>query len=152
LDLTQLANLGEFIGGVAVLVTLIYLAVQMRHTRRQLDEQAVATAIQTTFGAFAPVYQGENASVVRKGLAGVDDMTSDEEITFSLLMSRALLAVPGLVRADDEWCRAVIEEYEMVFGTPGGRKWLDDHEDNVVKVLATEAFNREWAHKTRSTQ
>ncbi len=33
MDLTQLANLGEFIGGVAVLVTLIYLAVQLRHPR-----------------------------------------------------------------------------------------------------------------------
>ena len=30
MDLTQLANLGEFVGGVAVLVTLIYLAVQVR--------------------------------------------------------------------------------------------------------------------------
>lgn len=30
MDLTQLANLGEFIGGVAVLVTLVYLAVQVR--------------------------------------------------------------------------------------------------------------------------
>ena len=32
MDLTQLANLGEFIGGVAVLVTLIYLALQVRQT------------------------------------------------------------------------------------------------------------------------
>jgi len=29
MDLTQLANLGEFIGGVAVLVTLIYLSIQI---------------------------------------------------------------------------------------------------------------------------
>ena len=35
MDLTQLGNLGEFIGGVAVLVTLIYLAVQMRQSTRQ---------------------------------------------------------------------------------------------------------------------
>ncbi len=28
MDLTQLANLGEFIGGVAVLVTLVYLAIR----------------------------------------------------------------------------------------------------------------------------
>ena len=34
MDLTQLANLGEFIGGVAVLVTLIYLAAQMRQANR----------------------------------------------------------------------------------------------------------------------
>jgi len=29
-DLTQLANLGEFIGGVTVLLALVYLAVQLR--------------------------------------------------------------------------------------------------------------------------
>ena len=33
MDLTQLANLGEFIGGVAVLVTLIYLATETRRNR-----------------------------------------------------------------------------------------------------------------------
>ena len=33
MDLTQLANLGEFIGGVAVLVTLIYLAAELRRSR-----------------------------------------------------------------------------------------------------------------------
>ncbi len=30
MDLSQLANLGEFVGGITVLVTLIYLAVQLR--------------------------------------------------------------------------------------------------------------------------
>ncbi len=45
MDLTQLANLGEFIGGVAVVVTLVYLAVQVRDTRRQLDEQNVSTGM-----------------------------------------------------------------------------------------------------------
>ncbi len=34
MDLTQLANLGEFIGGVAVLVTLVYLATQVRQGNR----------------------------------------------------------------------------------------------------------------------
>ncbi len=40
MDLTQLANLGEFIGGVAVLVTLVYLAVQTRQTRAAAEETA----------------------------------------------------------------------------------------------------------------
>ena len=34
MDLTQLANLGEFVGGVAVMVTLIYLALQVRQSNR----------------------------------------------------------------------------------------------------------------------
>jgi hypothetical protein len=32
MSLAQLANLGEFVGGLAVLVTLIYLAVQVRQS------------------------------------------------------------------------------------------------------------------------
>lgn len=30
MDLTQLANIGEFIGGLAVLITLVYLAIQLK--------------------------------------------------------------------------------------------------------------------------
>lgn len=34
MDLAQLANLGEFVGGIAVLVTLIYLGLQVRSNTR----------------------------------------------------------------------------------------------------------------------
>ena len=34
MELSQLADLGEFVGGVAVVVTLIYLAAQVRHNTR----------------------------------------------------------------------------------------------------------------------
>ena len=47
MDLTQLANLGEFIGGVAVLVTLIYLAVQMRQSNQIATADAVAQTVST---------------------------------------------------------------------------------------------------------
>ena len=40
MDLTQLANLGEFIGGLAVLATLVYLAVQMRQSNQMERVQA----------------------------------------------------------------------------------------------------------------
>ena len=43
MDLTQLANLGEFIGGVAVLVTLAYLAIQVRHGGLLLEANRRAT-------------------------------------------------------------------------------------------------------------
>ena len=41
MDLTQLANLGEFIGGVAVLVTLIYLALEVRRSRAATEALAL---------------------------------------------------------------------------------------------------------------
>ena len=39
MDLAQLANLGEFIGGIAVVATLIYLAVQLRENTRITSAQ-----------------------------------------------------------------------------------------------------------------
>ncbi len=49
MDLTQLANLGEFIGGVAVLVTLVYLAVQVR----KANSLATADAYHKSTQAFS---------------------------------------------------------------------------------------------------
>jgi hypothetical protein len=39
MDLTQLANLGEFIGGIAVLATLVYLAARVKQGNRLVEIQ-----------------------------------------------------------------------------------------------------------------
>ena len=51
MDLTQLANLGEFVGGVAVLVTLVYLAIQLRLGRRlaQIDAHREINTLLSNF-------------------------------------------------------------------------------------------------------
>jgi len=42
-----LGNIGDFIGGLAVVVTLVYLAVQVRQNSKQLLESAAATRAET---------------------------------------------------------------------------------------------------------
>jgi len=49
MDLTQLANLGEFIGGLAVLVTLVYLALEVRQT----NLLAKADSLQKAFANYS---------------------------------------------------------------------------------------------------
>ncbi len=66
MDLTQLANLGEFIGGVAVLVTLIYLAFQVRQANRVIRAEAESGSIQS--------FAEANRDLLKEGSA--------EEITF----------------------------------------------------------------------
>lgn len=41
MDLTQLANLGEFVGGIAVLVTLVYLGIQVKQGNRLTTAQVL---------------------------------------------------------------------------------------------------------------
>jgi hypothetical protein len=70
MDLTQLANLGEFIGGVAVLVTLVYLATQVRQgaaAQRAATEIAAGGAIQESvnrWSAYRQMIIDENAGAV----------------------------------------------------------------------------------------
>ena len=43
-DLSQLANIGELVGGIAVLITLIYLAVQIRQNTNVLKATSLRNA------------------------------------------------------------------------------------------------------------
>ncbi len=141
MDLTQLANLGEFIGGIAVLVTLVYLAVQMRDTRRQLDEQSVATGAASAMSAFDPVCQARNAAVFRKGIQGEPLGDPDEEFVFRLLMYRQATAVGMLSRTESAVGDQIVSGLnDLVFAQPGASEWLGSipegpFKDSVLKAL-----------------
>ncbi len=51
MELNQLANLGEFVGGVAVLVTLVYLVVQVRQSNTNARGASRASGIRCKGGA-----------------------------------------------------------------------------------------------------
>ena len=56
----------EGLGAVAVIISIIYLAAQVRHTRRQLEAQAEDNISARSFEAYNPVYEGNNAHIFRK--------------------------------------------------------------------------------------
>lgn len=79
MDLTQLANLGEFIGGIAVLVTLIYLAVQVRQGRNDLrlaSENHLADYIAER--AFNYALTPDIARILETSLTSSDELNKDE--------------------------------------------------------------------------
>ena len=97
MDLTQLANLGEFIGGVAVLVTLVYLALQVRSTQRQLNDQSLTSAFQTLYDAYQPFFMGENHDLINAGLTQEREF-SPSEATFRTPLRRISDARPAAGR------------------------------------------------------
>ncbi len=85
-DLDQLANLGEFIGGVAVLVTLIYLALQIRAGAK---EQRMATMREAT-REMATVAQAigdsnEKAEIWMQGVSRFEELGAAERLRFSVI-------------------------------------------------------------------
>ena len=101
MDLTQLANLGEFIGGIAVLVTLVYLAVQVRQNTAAQE----ATAVQSWFTARAmmqslPAQSTELSSAIGAGIKDSRSLTADNWVQFGF------------------WCQTAIQTAKVVQELP----------------------------------
>ncbi len=90
MTLEELGNLGEFIGGIAVVATLIYVAVQIRQNnsliRANTDSVNAASVIafQTFFTTPASqVVQDESfADIFLRGLSEPDSLSPSEAIRF----------------------------------------------------------------------
>ena len=76
MDLAQLANLGEFVGGVAVLVTLVYLAVQIRQ-----NTKTVAANTQT--GLYESWASFSSHVIQDPGVAALVVAAGDPDASFS---------------------------------------------------------------------
>jgi hypothetical protein len=130
MTLSDLAALGEAVGGLAVLVSFFYLASQLRQTatlertagQRELLDRARDWVELTT------VHEGL-ACVLRKALADWDSATPEEkERTNGWALSAALQAEQALYM----WREGLINEASYrgfvgvavaIAATPGGQRW-----------------------------
>ena len=71
MDFTQLANLGEFVGGIAVAVTLIYLAFEL-HRSRSESQAASVDALVSRLDAFNADFHN-NAELCEISMRGNDN-------------------------------------------------------------------------------
>jgi hypothetical protein len=88
MTLEDLGNLGDFFGGIAVIVTLVYLAFQIRQNTKLVQQSAEqmfrsdSTAV-VALAARSP----ENAEVYNKGLNDPESLSPNERAHFYLLMA-----------------------------------------------------------------
>lgn len=84
LDLQALANLGEFIGGLVVIVSLAYLAVQVRQNTQSLRTENYARALDRV-SAMQSQMSGSSqaATLFSKGAADPTALSPAERIQFS---------------------------------------------------------------------
>jgi hypothetical protein len=125
--LSDLGNIGEFVGAIAVLVTLLYLAIQIRqnsattqaHIRQSLADYQVHYINSRATDPFL-------RSVVRKMFAG-EDLDTDEEfgllmhVTAGIRMFENYFAQYKLGTMDPEDWRAIREVIKLHFRFPAYR-------------------------------
>ena len=89
MTIQELGSLGEFVGAIAVMVTLVYLAVQTRLTRKAAEETAKFSSMQMLQGV-ADMYSRWRLARMDPELAellvkarGRENLTEAEQVIFS---------------------------------------------------------------------
>ena len=131
----------EFLGAIAVIVSIAYLAMQVRQTRVQLQAQMDDNITSRSFEAYTPVYEGNNVMVFRKGLETPEALDPDEAFLFKLLMDRQRGAFATIVRRrtnraiSEELAQGLLVGYrELFLETKGGNYWFENARHSMSRI------------------
>jgi len=127
-----IGTIAEIVGAAGVIVSLIYLAIQIRHTSRQTDSQALQVAIANYLNHYDnATATTDNIEVLRKGLNNFDSLSANE---MGRLHSLLHPLNHGFNSALTMYKAGLLPEQEFVAGrdsyiafliTPGGKRWWE---------------------------
>jgi len=100
LGLQDLANIGEFISGIVVIVTLAYLAIQVRQNTQSLRTENYARALDRISAMQAKLGQDVSfAQLLSRGASDVSQLSTQERIRLSWCLSEFFDALEFMFHA-----------------------------------------------------
>ncbi|MEM9623496.1 MAG: hypothetical protein AAF993_17755 [Pseudomonadota bacterium] len=90
MNLEQLANLGEFIGAIAVIASVIYLAIQIKQNTQSVKSSTLATNTAIWTNMLIDLASDEKAEAYLNGAIGREDIEPKQLLQF-VQISRAML-------------------------------------------------------------
>ncbi len=129
MDILELGAIGELVGGVAVVVTLLYLAIQVKHNTAQNRSQNSSNLRATVMAGFDPVYQ--HPDVFFRSIRGDSDLSDNERELFGFMLMRILVAFQEGFFKDREG------------GV--GPEWLHTYAGVLRNILMSPVARRRWS-------
>ena len=130
ITLQDLGNLGEILGAVGVVVSLLYLAIQIRQNTRSV-RASTYQAFSESFGDFRNLLIGNErlGAIWLKGLHSRSVLPDPERAVFDVLLMNFLRGVEvsfyqeanGLL--DERFYRGWVDEALNIWRLPGPRDW-----------------------------
>lgn len=82
MNLEQLANIGEFVGGIAVIASIIYLAVQIRQNTRSVKSSTLATNTSNWSSMLVNLASDDKSEAYLSGITGREDISAKHLLQF----------------------------------------------------------------------
>ena len=79
-----LGNIGEFVGPIAVLATLMYLAIQVRQSNAS-DRMNTTLNIQSSYNEVGDLFLRDSA-VMSSGFSGMSALSEEEQLKFAVVL------------------------------------------------------------------
>ena len=146
MDIMELGAIGEMVGGLAVLATLVYLALQVRQSTLQVRQDAVVSAAKHFPIQLCAMTESEdNIDLLRDGLRDFDALTPNQAARFNSLLLALFSAFASVVDVHGAGL-VPVDEFEATEGnfirfllTPGGRQWWEQTKHIYPSRLVTAA-------------
>ncbi len=126
----DLGSVGEFVAALATLVTLVYLALQIRANTRVMQAESdrglvnIANVLATAIGS-----NREAASIFRRGLSDHESLDPDEQVQFAFLFTPLVNQASSACQdfhlgiTDQKRFETAAAAAIGMLKTPGGRTW-----------------------------
>ena len=134
MSIQDLGAIGELIGAAAVIVTLIYLAKQIRENSRQLRVSSITAINDLINDGFDPIYNNQAYSEIWfRGLASRAGLNDFERNLFDLFMARLM----------NSFCTALLQYQNDALGETDFQRYV-----RVYRGIATSKGGNEWMQET----
>lgn len=146
---TAISAIAEAIGAAAVVISLVYLAIQVRHNTESIRLQTFQLIIDRTAAVNSRSSDKHVADVIARGRESYLGLSNADRITFDYYMHERLLAFESALALGHllkPTIRDVVyENLRRYFGFPGVREWwtdedreamAQDYEDEVERICA----------------
>jgi hypothetical protein len=128
--------IGEIVGAVAVVLSLVYLGAQIRQNTRQVEEQCRGQRQNSLLGARSAFHEWRSlviqdshvAAIWKKGSAGLGQLTEDERVQMDFMLidffwafSTIWMQVAEGLADESFW--EVAKGNILLYAGPGVREW-----------------------------
>ena len=159
MDLDALGNVGDFLGGVGVVVTLVYLAAQIRQNTAQLRANAESlriAALDETQRSISHwresiIRQRDVADLWERGMSPEQELDPTDRIRFELLLGDLLYSWQAAFRRarhagdPEHWETGMHAWVNLILTRPGPRKFWErmrsvyfaDFAAEIDRILST---------------
>ena len=143
--LEALGNLGDFLGGIAVIITILYLAFQVRQNTAALRAQSRQEIVESYRSFNRPFISDPTvAGVWDQGLRSFPNQEEPDRSRFAALLVDQILHFQGALALhesgslDDETFRAYRDHCAALLSTPGGAAfWSYAHSGYPSHMVAS---------------